>query len=140
MNRSRKDFLSFDFTSFDLIDEFALASSNLLQIYPQVAVRGAESVRNPRSDQMNELSQEARRFRQQKDEMEKQARQTVAFFLISGIDLDDALASTGSERRRITARIARLIERERLKGVRRHWSYDINRHIALKQALDRLIA
>jgi len=140
VNRSRKDFLSFDFASFDLIGEFARASSTLLQICPQVAVRGAESVRNPRSDQMNELSQEARRFRQQKDEVEKQARQTVAFFLISGIDLDDALASTGSERRRITARIARLIERERLKGVRRHWSYDINRHIALKQALDRLIA
>lgn len=89
---------------------------------------------------MKELAREANQFRQQKDEFEKQARQTVAFFLISGIDLDDALASTGAERCRITARLARLIERERLKGVRRHWSYDINRHIALKQALDRLIA
>lgn len=89
---------------------------------------------------MNQLLREASRFRQQKDELESQARQTVAFFLISGMNLDDALASTGCERRRITARIARLIERERLKGVRRHWSYDINRHIALKQALDRLIA
>ncbi len=89
---------------------------------------------------MKEFAREASRFRQQKDEIESQARQTVAFFLISGIDLDDALASTGAERCRITARIARLIERERLKGVRRHWSYDINRHIALKQALDRLIA
>lgn len=89
---------------------------------------------------MNEFACEARRFRQQKDEFERQARQTAAFFLISGIDLTDALASTGIERRRIAARIARLIERERLKGMRRHWSYDLNRHIALKQALDRLAA
>jgi len=34
----------------------------------------------------------------------------------------------------------RLIERERQKGVIGHWSYDLNRHIALKQALDRLKA
>jgi len=31
-----------------------------------------------------------------------------------------------------------MIERERLRGVRKHWSYDLNRHISLKQALDRL--
>ncbi|MCO5159941.1 MAG: cytoplasmic protein [Mesorhizobium sp.] len=89
---------------------------------------------------MNELLRQARRFREEKDEFEARARQTAAFYLVSGIDLDDALATTGTERRRIAAHIARLIERERLKGVRRHWSYDINRHIALKQALDRLSA
>ncbi|MCR5858885.1 cytoplasmic protein [Mesorhizobium sp. J428] len=89
---------------------------------------------------MSEFALEASRFRQQKDEFERQARQTAAFFLISGIDLAAALAATGIERRRIAARIARLMERERLKGMRRHWSYDLNRHIALKQALDRLAA
>ena len=31
-----------------------------------------------------------------------------------------------------------MIERERQRGMRKHWSYDLNRHIALKQALDRL--
>ena len=87
---------------------------------------------------MNEFACEARRFQEQKNEFEQQARQTAVFFLISGVDLTDALASTGAERCRITARIARLIERERLKGMRRHWSYDLNHHIALKQALDRL--
>ena len=30
------------------------------------------------------------------------------------------------------------MERERLRGMRRHWSYDLNRHIALKQVLDKL--
>jgi hypothetical protein len=89
---------------------------------------------------MYEFSREASQFRRQKDEFERHARQSAAFFLVSGVDLDDALASTGAERRRIATRIARLIERERLKGIRRHWSYDINRHIALKQAFDRLIA
>lgn len=89
---------------------------------------------------MDEFALEASRFRQQKDEFEREARQTAAFFLISGIDLADALAATGVERCRIAARIARLIERERLKGMRRHWNYDLNRHIALKQALDRLTA
>jgi hypothetical protein len=31
-----------------------------------------------------------------------------------------------------------MIERERQRGMRKHWSYDLNRHIALKQALDAL--
>jgi hypothetical protein len=31
-----------------------------------------------------------------------------------------------------------MIERERQRGIRKHWSYDLNRHIALKQALDKL--
>ena len=38
----------------------------------------------------------------------------------------------------ICRRLKRLIERERLKGVKGHWSYDLNRHIGLKQALDTL--
>ena len=32
------------------------------------------------------------------------------------------------------------LARERSKGVARHWSYDLNRHIALKAARDRLRA
>ena len=89
---------------------------------------------------MDGLARQARRFREEKDAFERDARQVAAFFLISGIDLADALASQGEERARTVARIARLVERERLKGVRRHWSYDLNRHISLKQALDRLVA
>ena len=34
--------------------------------------------------------------------------------------------------------LERMIERERQRGMRKHWSYDLNRHIALKQALDSL--
>jgi hypothetical protein len=67
-----------------------------------------------------------------------EARQNAAFFLTSGLDLQDALRSGPEEKRKILLRLERMIERERLKGSRRHWSYDLNRHIALKQAADRL--
>ena len=69
---------------------------------------------------------------------EEEARQQAAFFLASGIELGAALRSSGAEREGHIRRIQRLIERERLKGLRRHWAYDLNRHIALKQALERL--
>jgi len=67
-----------------------------------------------------------------------EARQRAALQLVCGIDLATALASVGAERERKRGRILRALERERLKGLRRHWNYDLNRHIALKQALDRL--
>ncbi|WEX11942.1 cytoplasmic protein [Chelativorans sp. AA-79] len=84
------------------------------------------------------LEQEVHAFRREKAQQVSEARQCAAFFLISGIDLSAALATTGKERTALLARLGRLIERERLKGARRHWSYDLNRHIALKQAYDRL--
>jgi len=87
-----------------------------------------------------EIEKEARAFRQAKARRVMEARQSAAFFLMSGIDLNEALKTSGKERAIILTRLGRLIERERLKGVRRHWSYDLNRHIALKQAYDRLKA
>jgi hypothetical protein len=66
------------------------------------------------------------------------ARQTAALFILCGIDLAAGLGACAEERGRLATRVRRLIERERLRGVNRHWSYDLNRHIALKQALDRL--
>ena len=60
------------------------------------------------------------------------------FRLLCGIDLSDALAAKPGEAIEIIKRVERLIERERLKGLRRHWAYDLNRHIALKQALEHL--
>lgn len=89
---------------------------------------------------MELIEKEAGAFRQMKERRAVEARQSAAFFLVSGIDLNDALKTSGKERAVIVARLGRLIERERLKGVRRHWSYDLNRHIALKQAYDRLKA
>lgn len=89
---------------------------------------------------MTTIATAARQFCAQSRLAESEARQTASFFLMSGIDLDAALATVGEARGRIMLKVERLLERERLKGARRHWSYDLNRHIALKQALDRLRA
>jgi len=50
------------------------------------------------------------------------AMQRIALQIIAGIDLDEVLK-------------APLEEKERTK---RNWNYDLNRHIALKQAFDRI--
>jgi len=84
------------------------------------------------------LKRQARAFRQAQEQQIAEACQCAAFFLVSGIDLSAALQTNGEERAAILIRLRRLIERERLKGARRHWSYDLNRHIALKQAFERL--
>lgn len=89
---------------------------------------------------MPSLDEEARAFQRAKRSLTEEARQQAAFFLMCGIDLAEALAGDAAVRERTIRRLERLIERERLKGMRRHWSYDLNRHIALKQALDRLRA
>lgn len=39
-------------------------------------------------------------------------------------------------RRRIVARLARALRAERMRGRAGHWSYDLNRHIALHQAYE----
>ena len=63
------------------------------------------------------------------------ARASAAFFLATGIDLATAMRAEGEHKAAIRRRVQRLLERERLRGGARHWSYDLNRHIALKQAL-----
>ncbi len=77
---------------------------------------------------------EAQEFKARKQEELAEARQTAAFFLATGIDLSAALAATPERRKEILRKVERLLERERLKGLKRHWSYDLNRHIALSQA------
>jgi hypothetical protein len=91
-----------------------------------------------RGFRMNAITSEAKLFKAQKLRDIAEARQTAAFFLACGVDLAAALATSGVEREAAIRRLERLIERERLRGLRRHWSYDLNRHIAMKQALDRL--
>lgn len=88
---------------------------------------------------MQHFSEEIRRFRQARIEAEHRSRQSAALHILTGIDLDVALAAPVADRGRIVMRITRLLERERMKGARRHWSYDLARHIALKGALDRLV-
>jgi hypothetical protein len=87
---------------------------------------------------MSALVEETRAFKARKSALELDATRLVAFRLLCGIDLSDALAAKPGQAAEIIIRVERLVERERLKGLRRHWAYDLNRHIALKQALDQL--
>lgn len=87
---------------------------------------------------MSGLLEEISAFKSRKKSLELDARQHAAFRLISGIDLQAALAAEPGEAVEIIRRVERLIERERLKGLSHHWAYDLNRHIALKQALEQL--
>ncbi len=66
------------------------------------------------------------------------AMQRIALQIIAVIDLDEVLKAPQEEKERTKRRLTRLMERERLKGMCGHWSYDLNRHIALKQAFDRI--
>jgi hypothetical protein len=54
-------------------------------------------------------------------------------------DLDMALAGGPDERRRLANKLVVRLRRERQKGLRGHWSYDLNRHISLRQALNLLL-
>ena len=84
------------------------------------------------------LREEAKAFGSRQAEAAAQARQLAAMQLLCGIDLSMAHDAGSDFKVGLARRIERIIERERLKGMRRHWSYDLNRHIALKQVLDQL--
>lgn len=85
---------------------------------------------------MSSLKTEIGSFAKYQEEERSFARAIGALQLACGEDLAKTLANTASERARILAKVVHALNRERQKGLSRHWSYDLNRHIALKQALD----
>ena len=87
---------------------------------------------------MSGLQQEIAAFMENKQSWASEARQMAALQIACHFDLAEALSAGPGARARIALRLERMSERERLRGARKHWSYDLNRHIALKQALDRL--
>lgn len=87
---------------------------------------------------MRQIERDAKGFGAVKAAEQDQARQRVAARLLCGLDLAEMVEAPADRRAILVRRLERLMERERLKGARRHWSYDLNRHIALKQVLDRL--
>lgn len=89
---------------------------------------------------MGQFEDDARGFATRKEKEGVEARQLAALSLACGVDLHDALEAPPSARTKLIRKLEHVIERERLRGMRRHWSYDLNRHIALKQVLDRLRA
>ena len=87
---------------------------------------------------MNGLRQEIAAFLENKQTRASEARQMAALQIACHFDLAEALSAEPVLRSRIVVRLERMIERERQRGMCKHWSYDLNRHIALKQALDSL--
>lgn len=87
---------------------------------------------------MCDLIRQSRDFVAARHAAEAHAAQMAALRLCCGMDLAAELGANLPARQRSLRRLERLIERERLRGQARHWSYDLNRHIALKQAADRL--
>ena len=83
---------------------------------------------------MIDLDRQMRDFVARKNADQAHAAQLVALQLCCGLDLAAILSSDLSARRLGLRRLERMMERERLKGQRKHWSYDLNRHIALGQA------
>lgn len=89
---------------------------------------------------MASISTEIEAFGRKLQERIALARQRAALQLACGIDLDAAIVADREKRRRVTLLVERRLRRERLKGLNRHWSYSLDRHIALKQALETLRA
>jgi hypothetical protein len=89
---------------------------------------------------MAEWKKQQDAFLAARETLARQARQRLALQMICNADIDELLALDAAGRMHMCRRLTRLIERERLKGARGHWSYDLNRHIGLKQALDTLRA
>jgi hypothetical protein len=88
---------------------------------------------------MSTMSEEIRTFLAQRCAERADAAQRVALGLVCGIDLEAVLAADAPARLRALRRIRRLAGRERLRGLSGHWSYDLNRHIALQQVAGRII-
>lgn len=83
-----------------------------------------------------DLQSEAQVFVAERELRQRKAMQRVALLCNCGIEIDRLQLADPTARLVLAKRLKRLIERERIRGSNRHWSYDLNRHIALKQALD----
>lgn len=101
---------------------------------PPVAFRSAIE----RGTAVQRMTDEIHDFLAARDRRRGDAAQMVALLCACGLDLAALLSGDAGSRATALRQIERQIARERLKGLNGHWSYDLNRHIALKQAAERL--
>ncbi|MEP7457006.1 cytoplasmic protein [Phyllobacterium sp. SB3] len=85
---------------------------------------------------IDEWKKERGMFLAAKETLATETRQRLALQILCNVDLEKMLLQDEASRMHMCLRLTRLMERERLKGISGHWSYDLNRHIGLKQALD----
>jgi hypothetical protein len=86
------------------------------------------------------LDAEIRDFVEARRREGRESAQRAALQIVCGLDLQATLAGSRDVREKALAKAERMVRRERQRGALRHWSYDLNRHIALKQVCDRLRA
>lgn len=92
------------------------------------------------SEKASAIGNEVEEFRLRRTERANASARRLALRLMFGLDGEDVDRLGPDALRCLAIRMARRLERERLKGSRGHWSYDLNRHIALKKALDHVRA
>lgn len=86
----------------------------------------------------SKLQHDLTKFLSSRNKAAAEAAQLAALQILCGLDFKKLLNGSAKLKNAALQKISRLIERERLKGLNDHWSYDLNRHIALKQARDTL--
>jgi hypothetical protein len=86
------------------------------------------------------LLREVAAFRRNRDAELHQMRQTALLSKFSGLGTADISRQSVTQLCRLARSIRQALARERLRGLARHHRYDLNRHIALKEVLDQLMA
>lgn len=86
------------------------------------------------------LEQEKQIFLNQRVAEQRHATQYAALQICCNIDLHQLMQASISQQKITLIRLNRLIKRERLKGLNKHWSYDLNRHIALQEVRKLLLS
>lgn len=89
---------------------------------------------------MQSIRNDAAQFMRRSGDDTARASALLSAQLLCGEDLATALNGAAQERLRLTRKLAIRLERERQKGLRGHWNYNLDRHIGLRQALDLLKA
>ncbi len=87
---------------------------------------------------MHAFQQEIAAFAERKAAELSEARRRVALRLSCGIDLPNPSLTDRAATMEALSKARRAMKRERMKALHRHWSYDLNRHIALKEACDEM--
>jgi hypothetical protein len=86
------------------------------------------------------LLREVAAFRRNRDAQICQVRQLALLSIFGDLGAADLSRQSVSQLCGLAKSIRQALARERLRGLARHHRYDLNRHIALKQLLDQVLA
>lgn len=87
---------------------------------------------------MRHIDEEIASFRKRRVDAEARSLANAALLTVAGVGIEEALKADSVTCSTIRIRVRRLLERERLRGLKHHSSYDLKKHIGLKTAFDML--